>query len=422
MTRALIIGGGVAGPVVAMALQRAGVDATVYEAQPRRDDDVGSYFTVTTNGIDALRAIDAASVAASIGYPTNRNVMWNDRGRHLGTIPLGTARVDGVVSRTMKRAHLSHALQTAAEDRGIEIQFGKRFLDVIERPDGRIAARFEDGTEATGDLLVGADGIHSRIRRIIDPTAPAGRYVGLTNFGGYTPRAGIDVDPGPWNLIFGRRAFFGYSVDPSGGAVWFVNLPRPEIDVAERATTSLDDWKRQLADAFRSDAGPAVDLIERGKLELAGDNTYDLPHVPVWHRGRMIVIGDAAHAPSPSSGQGASMAIEDGVVLAKAVRDAASIEAAFASYERARRERVERIVAQGARSSSSKTPGRAGRAVRDAMMPILFRYVITERSLRWMYDYRIDWTVRLDGATSARSQPVGRSPSPAETAGPEPPV
>jgi 2-polyprenyl-6-methoxyphenol hydroxylase-like FAD-dependent oxidoreductase len=400
MTTALIIGGGVAGPVVAMALQRAGVDATIYEAQPRRDDEVGSYFTVTTNGIDALRAIDAANVAASIGYPTDRNVMFNDRGRHLGTIPLGNPTAEGLTSLTMKRARLSHALQTEAQRRGIEMQFGKRFIDVVERPDGRITARFEDGVEATGDLLVGADGIHSRIRRIIDPSAPAGRYVGLTNFGGYTPRAGIDVEPGPWNLIFGKRAFFGYSVDPTGGAVWFANLPRPEIDAAERATTSLDHWKRQLADAFRGDDGPAVDLIERGELELAADNTYDLPHVPVWHRGRMVVIGDAAHAPSPSSGQGASMAIEDGVVLAKSIRDSTSIEAAFADYEATRRKRVERIVAQGARTSSSKTPGRAGRLVRDTMMPILFRYVITERSLRWMYDYRIDWAERLDGAAA----------------------
>ena len=103
----------------------------------------------------------------------------------------------------------------------------------------------------------------------------------------------------------------------------------------------------------------------------------------------MIVIGDAAHAPAPSSGQGASMAMEDGVLLAMALRDAPSIDEAFTSFELVRRERVERIVAQGARSSSSKTPGRIGSAIRDVVLRLVFRYAVTERSMAWMYDARI---------------------------------
>jgi FAD-dependent urate hydroxylase len=111
--------------------------------------------------------------------------------------------------------------------------------------------------------------------------------------------------------------------------------------------------------------------------------------VPTWHRGPMIILGDAAHAPAPTSGQGASMAIEDGVTLARALRDGPSIAAAFASYEHARRERVERIVAWGARGSSSKTPGPFGRVIRDLMLPLMFRFLITPKSLAWMYDYRV---------------------------------
>ena len=102
----------------------------------------------------------------------------------------------------------------------------------------------------------------------------------------------------------------------------------------------------------------------------------------------MLVIGDAAHAPAPSSGQGASMAMEDGVVLAAALRDADSVDAAFAAYEAARRERVEKIVAYGARSSSSKTPGRLGRAVQGVAMRILFRGSSPSARSSWMYGYR----------------------------------
>jgi 2-polyprenyl-6-methoxyphenol hydroxylase-like FAD-dependent oxidoreductase len=105
----------------------------------------------------------------------------------------------------------------------------------------------------------------------------------------------------------------------------------------------------------------------------------------------VIVIGDAAHAPSPSSGQGASMALEDAVILAKCLRDVPGSGRAFAVFERLRRDRVERIVRHGARSSSSKAAGPIGRAVRDLLLPLVFRYGVTERSLAWMYEHRVDW-------------------------------
>jgi 2-polyprenyl-6-methoxyphenol hydroxylase-like FAD-dependent oxidoreductase len=154
-------------------------------------------------------------------------------------------------------------------------------------------------------------------------------------------------------------------------------------------------------DLVSDDAGPAVDLIRDGELELAGDTTYDLGHVPVWHRGPIVIIGDAAHAPSPTSGQGASMAAEDGVILAKALRDTRSIPEALAAYERARRGRVEKIVAWGARGSSAKIPGRFGRAVRDTMLRFLFRHVVTDRSMFWQFDHRVEWERPLEPGGNA---------------------
>jgi 2-polyprenyl-6-methoxyphenol hydroxylase-like FAD-dependent oxidoreductase len=205
-------------------------------------------------------------------------------------------------------------------------------------------------------------------------------------------------------MIFGRRAFFGFALDPNGGVVWFANVPRPEISAAERAATTNDDWQRQLIGFFADDAGPAADLIRRGRLELAGDNTFDLPHVPRWHRGRTIVIGDAAHAPSPTSGQGASIAMEDGVVLANCLRDAPSVSEAFAMYERLRRQRVERIVATGARGSSAKAPGPIGRVLRDLMVPIFLRVFANERAMRWIFDYQVELETSENRSTATSSR------------------
>jgi 2-polyprenyl-6-methoxyphenol hydroxylase-like FAD-dependent oxidoreductase len=388
--RALIIGGGPAGSTAALALQHVGVEAVVFEAYPRSRADVGSYLGVATNGLAALRAVDAHHIVRAAGFPTRKNVLWSHTGRHLATVPFGGALPDGTTSLTLKRARLSRVLEDEAIRRGVPVEFGKRLHSAVETSDGRVIARFADGSEAEGDLLIGTDGIHSVTRRLVDPTAPAPRYVGLTNFGGYTPDARLSYEPDAWHMIFGRRAFFGFTLDLSGGAVWFANVPRPQISSAERAATTDDEWQRKLTALFADDRGPAVDLVRRGWLELAGDNTFDLPHVPRWHRGRMIVVGDAAHAPSPTSGQGASIAMEDGVVLAQCLRDLPSIPEAFDAYERLRRTRVERIVAVGARGSSAKVPGQVGRLFRDLMVPLFLRFFANERAMRWIFEYQVD--------------------------------
>jgi 2-polyprenyl-6-methoxyphenol hydroxylase-like FAD-dependent oxidoreductase len=125
---------------------------------------------------------------------------------------------------------------------------------------------------------------------------------------------------------------------------------------------------------------------------MAGWATYDFPSVPHWHRDRMVIIGDAAHAASPSSGQGASMAIEDAIVLATCLRNEPSVAQAFVSYDQQRRERVERVVAQGRRNGFGKTPGPLGRAFRDLALRVVFRNPArATRSMDWIFDHRIDW-------------------------------
>jgi 2-polyprenyl-6-methoxyphenol hydroxylase-like FAD-dependent oxidoreductase len=388
--KAVIVGAGVCGPVTAMALQRAGIDAVVYEGHgPARD--VGAYLTVASNGLDALRAIDARDAVRAAGVPTPWIELWNGTGKRLGRLPISSTRAGGDVSHTIKRTHLHRALHDEARRRGVPIEFSKRLVTAHVTGTG-VRAHFDDGSEVTGDLLIGCDGVHSATRLLIDRAAPPPRYVGLLNFGGHT-RGAVVSEPGTWHMIFGARAFFGYVSDGSGGTVWFANLPRHASSRAERDATTAEQWKQCLIEHFANDRGPASDLIAAGDLQLAADNTHDLPSVPRWHNERLIIIGDAAHAPSPSSGQGASMALEDGVMLAKCLRDLPGIPNAFRTFERTRRRRVERIVAQGARSSSSKAAGPLGRIVRDRMLPFVFRYIVTEQSQAWMYEHHIDWDI-----------------------------
>lgn len=396
--KALVVGAGVAGPVAAMALQQVGIEAEIVEAWPRPEGETGSYFTLTPNGLDALDAVGALHLAREIGFATRRNVMRGRKGQVVGDLPLGEPLADGTPALTMKRSRLAVALAQEAERRGIPVTWGRRLTGATSEG-GRVVASYGDGTSSAADLLIGCDGVHSVVRRLVDLEAPAARYVGLTNFGGLTPAdrlpaAARDLEPETWQFWFGSRAFFGAHRTPGGDVVWFLNDPRPPVTGQERAATTAEQWRERLAARFDGDPGPAAALVRAGELELAGDNTHDLGHVPRWHRDRMVVIGDAAHAPAPSSGQGASMALEDAVVLARSLGEHAGVEDAFAAYERARRKRVERVVAHGARSSSAKVPGRVGSVVRDGMLRLVLRHVVTERSLAWMYGHRIEEPAR----------------------------
>jgi 2-polyprenyl-6-methoxyphenol hydroxylase-like FAD-dependent oxidoreductase len=403
MRTALVIGAGIAGPVAAIALRRAGITPTVFEAHAGPADDVGAFLTLQVNGIDALRALGIGHVVSAIGFSTPRMRFRSGTGKLLGEVSTGGALPDGTVGVTLKRSDLYRALRDEARSQGITIEHGRRLVDARPVPGG-VRAEFADGTSATADLLVGADGIRSRVRQIIDPAATPARYVPVLNIGGYAPPMELDVAPGEYEMVFGKRAFFGYAVAPDGYVWWFANPPQhTEPAPGELAALTTEHWRARLRDLFTEDRTPACAIIDATPGELVGWATYDMPSVRRWHRDRMIVIGDAAHATSPASGQGASMAIEDAVELGRCLRDLPEPDAAFAACERLRRARVERVVANGARSSNAKAAGPVARVLRDALLPIFLRRQGAEAA-SWLHGYHIDWDTRVTPAGA----PVGR--------------
>src|SRR3712207_1964789 len=269
--KALIVGGGVAGPVAAMALQRAGVDSVVYEAYTGGADDAGAFLTFASNGLDALRAIDAHNLVVDKGFPTPRMEIQSGTGKHLGVVPNGGMLSDGTVSQTLRRADLYRTLRDEALRRGARVEYGKRLVDAGITPDGGVVARFEDGSEDEGDLLIGADGIHSRTRCIIDPAAPGARYIPVLNIGGYASDVRVPADPGTFRMIFGKRAFFGYAVHPSGEVWWFANPPRSdEPSRAELAAISTEGWRRILTDLFVEDDAPTAEIVRATPGSITG--------------------------------------------------------------------------------------------------------------------------------------------------------
>jgi 2-polyprenyl-6-methoxyphenol hydroxylase-like FAD-dependent oxidoreductase len=335
MTDVLIAGGGVAGTATALALRRAGIASTVFEAHRAGGADAGAFLTVMANGMAALDAVGATEAVERVSHPAGAVAVFDAGGRLLRRRP-----IDGP-ARTLRRAALYEALQELAAARGIPVVHGKRLVGAIAHGDG-VRVKFADGTTAEGGLLVGADGIHSVTRRLIDPGAPEPRYTGQHVVYGYAAGNPAGSDPDAYHMIFGSRAFFGFTAPGDGRTWWFARL------AGEAGSTH--DWRRLVLDAVRDDATPAAAIVSATDGDAVGGDSYDMPSTPRWRGDRMVLTGDAVHASSPAAAQGASMALEDAVALAAALAAHPDDPAeALAAYESGRRPLTEETVAASAR-------------------------------------------------------------------------
>ena len=392
MPSALIVGGGIAGPAVAMFLVRAGWEVRILESAAGPDAAEGAFLNVATNGLHVLEQLGLRDPLVADGHRAGRMVMLSGRGRELGVVPNGPAgdlERGGVV---VQRAHLHAVLREGAAAAGVPIEYGARVTGIRSSTDAATAT-LADGRELTADVLIGADGIRSVVRTHIDPDAPAPEYTGLVGLGGTARVPGLAPTPETQVMVFGRRAFFGYLVRADGTAYWFANVTRAEPDRRALAAVTRDRWLAELGELHADDPYPVPQLLAGAVGPVSAYPIHALPHVPRWHRGRVVAIGDAVHATSPSAGQGASLALEDAITLARALRDAPDHETAFAEYQRTRQPRVERIVGYARAVDRNKrvTRSRVGVALRDAMLPMFLRNAMDDRRNDDLYSYRVAW-------------------------------
>ncbi len=395
--RGLVIGGGIAGPVMGMALQRVGIESAIFEASSGPSDGVGAFLTVASNGIDALQAIDAHRPVVAAGIRTERMVLSSGTGKFLGAIEAGVPLTDGSTTTTIERATLYRLLHDEARRRRIPIAHGKRLVGIDETSAG-VIARFADGSAEEGGFLIGADGIWSTTRLLLDLEAPRPEYTGLFGLGGRARGVKLDTESSTFEMIFGARAFFGFIPDRSD-VLWFANLPvRPEPERTELAAVPPRAWKERLVEAFADDAFPAREIIEATDdedLRTASMHTLEPP--ASWYRGRSVLVGDAAHVTSPSSGQGASLAMEDAVELARCLRERNRVGSAFSAFQTLREARVRRVLRAAKRVNSDKAAGPVGRAIRDAVMPLMMRWMANPARQLWLLAHHIDFTGPVGG-------------------------
>ncbi|MEV4297911.1 NAD(P)/FAD-dependent oxidoreductase [Microbispora rosea] len=384
MKHVAIIGGGIAGPVTALALRKAGMDATVYEAYPTGADGAGGSLGLAPNGMAALEIVGVADEVRAAAQPITRSVLTLANRTRLelpGLLEAGPLHM-------VRRADLYRALRDEAVKQGVTIEYGRRLTGL----EGDTAV-FGDGSRARFDVLVGADGVHSTVRRLIDPDAPGPKWTGMLGLEGVSSYE-VPEDPETTVFAFGRRGYYLYWRNAAGGSTWGVNLPyhRP-LSLAQAREVPREEWMRILRETYGEDV-PGADLLRHTPvtaMQVTGA-LYIMPSVPHWHRDRMVLVGDAAHAPSNSSGQGASLSIESGVQLARCLRDIDDVPRAFATYERLRRSRVEKVAARASKANHAKTPGPVMQKLIPLLMPLMLKTIMKpDKTVGPEQRYRIDW-------------------------------
>jgi 2-polyprenyl-6-methoxyphenol hydroxylase-like FAD-dependent oxidoreductase len=336
--RAIVIGGGIGGLAAGIALRRAGVDAHVYERTAVLSE-VGAGVSLWANALRALSSLGVLEAVRAGGVVDAVGAVQTHEGRTLSRVPLDELRQQvGDVCLVAHRAELQSAL---AEALGPEHITFSAAAATVTGTESEVIARFADGRDARADILVGADGLRSVVRAMMHGADPP-TYAGYTAWRAVVPFDHARLVPGE---SWGAGARFG-QIPMSGDRVyWFATENAPEGSKAEEGE------RAHLLGLFRGWHAPIEDLLRATDERLILRNDiYDRPVLRTWGRGRVTLLGDAAHPMTPNLGQGACQALEDAVALGESMSNHDDDPAnALRAYEARRIARVNPIVMQSRR-------------------------------------------------------------------------
>ena len=351
-TRIAVIGAGLGGATVAALLQRAGFQVRIYE-QARSFDRIGAGIHVSANVMKVLRHLGAEDRLSRIGiHPDTFTSRKWDTGEILFELPLGEAgeRNYGASYITVHRHDLHLAILDKLEPGTVAIE--RRLTDI--KVDGRGAhMRFADGSSADADVVIGADGVNSRVREAVVGPSKA-RFTGaVAHRALYTAGllGGVEV-----------RNCTKWWGPASHILIYYIEQSRDEIYLV---TSAKGEWNSQapweycsrdeVAHAFEG-FHPEVRKVIATAPQPTKWPILDIEPIDTWSKGRLVLLGDACHAMTPYMASGAAMAIEDAAVLARCLVQSEDYAAAFALYQATRVSRVGKVQRISAENSFLRHP------------------------------------------------------------------
>ncbi|MCW2892548.1 MAG: 2-polyprenyl-6-methoxyphenol hydroxylase [Actinomycetia bacterium] len=381
---AAVVGGGIGGLATAAALTRAGIEASVYEQAPELGE-VGAGVLIGPNSVRLLHRLGLAAAINEVGgWVGDGSTYYRHDGSRVA--PVMTTDSSGWAAMYgMHRADLIDVLRRAVP--ASRIHPGHRAVSVDQGPgdQGTEKARvvFENGAVAEADVVIAADGIHSAMRRFVtEPTAPV--FSGQISYRGV-----LDTSRVPW---WPARIFQVWMGEGKHVIVFPVRAGRMlnfvcfvPADEEMRESWSAPGDPDALRAAFAGFAAPVTGLL--GQVDSTfWWGLYDREPLAEWTRGRLALLGDAAHPMLPHLGQGANQSVEDAFALAAVLKDVSSAEvpAALRHYVQVRRRRTDVVQANSRRNGERYDQVNRTADGRD-------RELIDTRKLRaWLYDYDVE--------------------------------
>lgn len=386
--RIAICGAGVGGLAAAIRLAALGFQVNVFEA--RTEDAVcseGAFLTLAPNGMNALRAVGCYESVRNAGIDTRGIEILSATGKRLGLADQSSTIKDfGAPSITILRSALLANLIEQARDNGVQITFDCRVV-AVGQSGSTATFTLAEGASLETDVLIAADGLRSTVRGLAFPEYPAPSFTGLVGTGGLVEANEVAPTNGIMRMTFGDNAFFGYIKEGTKPVYWFNSYSAEES--GDGKVTNPTSYAKELRAMHNFDPEPNSAIL--GHVNSIDRNypVFDMPALPVWSQGRVVLLGDSAHAVGPHAGQGASMAIEDALVLAACLAAENDVAQAFARYEMLRKPRIEKVVKLTRQNSSQKhTTSRIGLFIRDLILPFLIPMGI--RMGQKLYRFRAD--------------------------------
>ncbi|GAB2953465.1 FAD-dependent monooxygenase [Hymenobacter coalescens] len=335
----LIIGAGIGGLTTALALHRQGHQVEVVEAAAELRE-IGAGVVLGANAMQALDRLGVHDAVRAAGHPITAISLLDERGRVLNDVdtrpftePLGFDNL-AIHRADLQRVLLAHV------PAGM-VRRGKAFTR-FEQAGNRVTAHFADGSQATADALLAADGIRSRVRLQLLPASQP-RYAGYTCWRGVIDAASLGLPAGRSTETWGPAGRFGVVPLANGQVYWFACLNSTTAQNPAYRAFRLTDLRQRFA-GYHAPIPQLLALTTDAQL-LWGD-IIDLKPIHRFAHDRVLLIGDAAHATTPNMGQGAGQAVEDAAVLARCLQEQPAPEDAFRLFEQRRRPRTTRIVEQ----------------------------------------------------------------------------
>jgi 2-polyprenyl-6-methoxyphenol hydroxylase-like FAD-dependent oxidoreductase len=332
-----IVGAGIGGLTLAIAMQRKGFDVTVYEGAPEIKA-IGAGITLAANAVKGLMEVGIADEVLQAGKALKGMFIKDEKGNiltHADSEKL-SAKLGIINSFSIHRADL-HRILLAQLAPGT-VHLNKLCIDVIQNSD-TVALHFRDGTQAIANYVIACDGIHSVIRKKFLPESNP-RYAGYTCWRAVISDIPLGVNMDETIETWGAGSRFGIVPLPDNRIYWFACINSKPNDPVMR-----NFQIPSLLVYFSKFHSPVANVLKKTKNDqLIWSDIMDLKPLKKFAFGNILLMGDAAHATTPNMGQGACMAIEDAATLSNCLEQYLTAEEAFFNFERKRIERTTKIV------------------------------------------------------------------------------